>query len=62
MEKAEIVTVGWIIDDFPRYFVFNCKESAPLVSVTPCGILLVAGYTMEELQEISDNFWGGINI
>jgi hypothetical protein len=52
--KAKIVTVGIIQDDVPIGWCFDCMNKVPMVQVFNDGSILYAGYSIDELSEISN--------
>lgn len=56
MRKATILIVGDIERNAPINWSFDCGMEIPAMEITVNGELLIAGYTLEELKEISERY------
>ena len=57
-QKAKIIAVGYIINGKLENWKFDCIGLVPALEVTADQQVLIAGYTMAELEQISEDYWG----
>jgi len=55
--KATITRVGFIVDGTPEGWTFEISGNIPAMAIDSNGRILWAGYTVEELREISERFY-----
>ena len=56
-KRAVITRVGFIINGEPENWGFDCMMEVPAIEITADGEMLMAGYSIQELKAISDEFY-----
>ena len=51
--KAEILNYGYIENNIPYRFAFDCKNSVIGIEYRDDGTILYGGYTVDELRELA---------
>lgn len=52
--KAKIVKVGIVVNGQPMFWSFDCQDKVPAIEITAEGQVLTGGYSIEKLQQISN--------